>query len=174
MQVKMNKNLLFFVINIFLFVLTLWKAIPIWFLFLFFSIFYFVKLIKKGTATIPMKKIDVTYSYGVLDNYADDGDEDDKNFGLFIELMKQPVFVDIKEDKYLDKRKKIALHLFSNTAILEKNLELFINSNPKFKESFISSIGLHSTDTDRAEVFWEPTGYTLLSLEKLEFVVSKK
>jgi hypothetical protein len=161
MQVKMNKNLLFFVINIFLFVLTLWKAIPIWFLFLFFSIFYFVKLIKKGTATIPMKKIDVTYSYGVLDNYADDGDEDDKNFGLFIELMKQPVFVDIKEDKYLDKRKKIALHLF-------------INSNPKFKESFISSIGLHSTDTDRAEVFWEPTGYTLLSLEKLEFVVSKK
>lgn len=169
----MTKNITYIVINLFLFLFFLWKAVPVWFLFLLFTIYYFYKLIKRDSVAKPMKNIDATQSYGVLDSYAVDGDENDKNFGLYVELLKQPIFVDIKKDQHLDKRKKIALHLFSNNLILGKNLEIFIENNPTFKGRNINSIGLHSNDMDRAEVFWEPNGYTLLSLDKLEFVVSK-
>lgn len=107
---------------------------------------------------------------GVLGEYAPDpADPTDKCFGLYLVIGGRSVFVDIREDKYLEQRKAKALTLFASTRELELSLEGFVRENLAFSSRAITYIGLHSKNLDQGEVFWEPTGYTLL--KGLSFVL---
>jgi hypothetical protein len=101
--------------------------------------------------------------YGVLGNYApDSNDPEDECYGLYLQIDQHSIFVDIREDKYLEQRKLKALQLVENCKTLQISLENFVLSNPTFKSRSVSYIGLHSKNLDQGEVFWDPTGYTLL------------
>ena len=100
---------------------------------------------------------------GVLGVYAPDpADPADECYGLYLLINGQSVFVDIREDKYLEQRKLRALHLFAHTNELEASLKHFLRVNPAFASRSVGYIGLHSNNLEQGEVFWEPTGYTVL------------
>lgn len=96
---------------------------------------------------------------GKLGRFVVDGDD---SFGLFLMLDSDLVFVDIREDKLLEERKARARTLTMNVAALEKSLAAFRTRNTEYADRRIVYIGLHSRDKEQGEVFWEPTGYTLL------------
>ena len=89
------------------------------------------------------------------------------SYGLFVSLLGKPVFVDIREDKLIDKRKEFARFLANNADNLESNLNEFIQAHPDYSSKQIESIGLHAKTLDQGEVFWHPKGYT--RLKGLEF-----
>jgi hypothetical protein len=100
---------------------------------------------------------------GVLGNYApDQNDLEDECYGLYVQIGQHSVFIDIREDKYLEQRKLKAMQLFENSKALETSLDTFVHANPAFESRSVSYIGLHSKNLDQGEVFWGPTGYTLL------------
>jgi hypothetical protein len=72
------------------------------------------------------------------------------------------VFIDVREDRYLEERKKRALLLHESRSVLEDGLKRFLASNPEFQSRQLKTIGLHSDELERAEVFWDPDGYSLL------------
>ena len=104
---------------------------------------------------------------GVLGVYEDE--IDDECYGLYVELGGRRVLIDIREDKLKDQREARALYLASHTAPLEASLAAFLARHPDYDARQLASIGLHSRDIEQGEVFWEPTGYTLL--KGLEFVL---
>ena len=101
---------------------------------------------------------------GVLGHYVIDSTP---SYGLFLSLGGKPVFIDIREDKFLDKRKEFARFLADHADSLESNLKEFIQAHPDYSSRQIASIGLHAKTLDQGEVFWEPNGYT--RLKGLEF-----
>ena len=101
---------------------------------------------------------------GVLGHYEIDSTE---SYGLFLSLGGKPVFVDIREDKLIEKRKEFARFLANNANNLESSLNEFIQTHPDFSSRQIASIGLHAKTLDQGEVFWYPEGYT--RLKGLEF-----
>lgn len=107
---------------------------------------------------------------GAIGYYAVDGEKDDESLGLYVNIFDAPVFIDIKEDNLLEKRKKIAMSIFENSTLIEKNLKIFIACNEDYDGSTVESIGIHSLNLDRAEVFWKPDGYTSLMIDGFEFV----
>ena len=112
-----------------------------------------------------MSRIEVNnqIAYGVLGNYApDENDPEDICYGLYLKIGQYNVFVDIREDKYLEERKLKAIQLYENSIELQGCLEKFIHANPEFKSRSLRYIGLHSKNLEQGEVFWEPDGYTLL------------
>jgi len=104
---------------------------------------------------------------GVLGVYEDDAD--DEVYGLYIELGGGRVLVDIREDKLKAQREERALYLAARTAQLEASLAAFVSAHSEFASRQLATIGLHSKSIEQGEVFWEPTGYTLL--KDLEFVL---
>jgi len=96
---------------------------------------------------------------GVLGHYVVDSTQ---VFGLFITLGVYKAFVDIKEDKFVEQRKIKALQLYENQRLLSESLTTFLQSHPDFRGRRIEYIGLHSKDLEQGEVFWDPSGYTLL------------
>jgi len=115
-----------------------------------------------------MKSLDVDWAKettGLLKDYTVDATP---SYGLFFDLCDNRIFVDIKQDKYVEERKKKALQLLQDRTALEESLKRFFNRHPSFKTKHVRYIGLHSDDLNRAEVFWEPDGYTLL--KGLEFI----
>jgi len=102
---------------------------------------------------------------GVLGSYVVDST---KVRGLFIELHAHRLFVDIKQDELQEARSKRAQLLFRERSTLEASLGKFLERNPSFASRRITYIGLHASDLTQGEVFWEPSGYTLL--KGLEFV----
>ena len=106
---------------------------------------------------------------GVLGRYVLD---DTPSYGLFINLLGDPVFVAVKEDRLVNEREDFARFLADNTDKLESSLNAFLASNPNFADRQLSEIGLHSKVLDQGEVFWEPDGYTLLN--GLEFSLGEK
>ena len=103
--------------------------------------------------------------YGQLGTYDVEGD---KLYGMFIELKGRPVFVDIREDGLLEKRKQRAAFLHGNTLELERSLEDFQRQHPNFQTRVVGIIGLHSKEVEQGEVFWDPEGTCLL--QGLRFV----
>ena len=101
---------------------------------------------------------------GVLGHYEIDST---RFYGLFLSLRGKPVFIDIREDKLIDKREEFARFLATNTDSLENNLNRFIQAHPDYSSRQVDSIGLHAKTLDQGEVFWHPKGYT--SLKGLEF-----
>jgi hypothetical protein len=106
------------------------------------------------------------YKPGVLDHYDIDSDN---CYGLFVVIGGKHVFVDLREDHYIDDREKFARYLYKNSDELEKNLAEFVKLHPEFSSRQINSIGLHSDTLDQGEVFWTPDGYT--GLKGVEFRV---
>jgi len=133
-----------------------------------FAIWFFAKdvlKVKSGLTSTTMEKggWEVSRAFdgnvGVLGEYEIDST---LSYGLFLVLRGQPVFVDIKKDKLLEERKKQALHLVEKSEVLDGELLLFVTEHPEFLTRRVVYIGLHSKEAGRAEVFWEPDGYTLL------------
>lgn len=96
--------------------------------------------------------------------------DDTDSFGLYMNLDKNRIFVDIRQDKKFEERKAHALNLYAHSKDLDESFESFCARNPEYKQKRVVYLGLHSKDLDQAEVFWEPEGYTLL--RGLEFVES--
>lgn len=101
---------------------------------------------------------------GVLGQYEIDSTS---SYGLFLSLCGNPVFVDIREDKFIDQRKEFARFLVKNAENLEQSLQGFIQTHPDYSSRRVDSIGLHAKVLDQGEVFWHPKGYT--RLKGLEF-----
>lgn len=146
--------------------------VQIWVLFLPLAVYNLYRIFRPLVPLVAGPAPPNSVTYGVLGEYdvEDDGELD--SFGLYIRLRGRPVFVDIKEDKHIEARKQKALALYESSTIVEQNLKRFISENPAFQARIPLSIGLHSTDLDRSEVFWEPDGYTLM--KGLDFVLGEK
>ena len=142
-----------------LFVVFFFLHIPIWFLFGILTIYYAYKAFSPAATT---NEVVGPVQYGILGRYAINGNSNDGGYGLYIQLFGRPVFIDIREDAYVEKRKEVARSLYERTLLLESNLRKFIEQNQEFEARQIESIGLHSDDMNRCEVFWNPDGYTLL------------
>src|SRR5689334_12230582 len=100
---------------------------------------------------------------GALGVYAPDpADPSDECYGLYLLIGEQPVFVDIREDTYREQRKLKALDLFAHSKELDASLKQFVRANPTFASRSVGYIGLHSNNLEQGEVFWDPTGYTVL------------
>lgn len=94
--------------------------------------------------------------------------EDFEFYGMFIKLDSKLVCIDIKEDKLLDQRMKIAYQIFEQAETLnQKLLKLKIQSK-KYQNRSVACFGLHSKDLARIEVFWQPDGYS--SMVDFEFL----
>lgn len=137
--------------------------VQIWVLFLPLAVYNLYRIFRPLKPPVARPVPPNSVAYGVLGEYdiEDDGELD--SYGLYIRLRGGPVFVDIKEDRYVETRKQKALALYESSAIVEQNLERFISENPAFQSRIPMTIGLHSKDLDRAEVFWDPDGYTLMN-----------
>ena|SRR5215467_8466095 len=118
-----------------------------------------------ATSPAPPPRFPEGAPIGKLGRFTIDGDE---SFGLFLELAKVPVFVDLREDEQIESRKTRALYLFDNVSALEASLAKFRAKNTKFARRQLTYIGLHSSDLQVGEVFWEPNGHT--ALRGLEFL----
>ena len=88
--------------------------------------------------------------------------DDEEALGLYLKLGGKPIFVDIREDKLTEQRKQRALELSGAAGALETSLASFVAANPEFRARHVASLGIHSNDLQRTEVFWDPTGYTLI------------
>jgi hypothetical protein len=108
---------------------------------------------------MPNQPKDDLAPLGIIGDYEVDGDE---CFGLYIQINQHKVFVDIREDKYLELRKVKAQALFAAQEQLGKALTAFLDANPPFRDRKLAYIGLHSKNIEQGELFWEPQGYTLL------------
>jgi hypothetical protein len=89
-------------------------------------------------------------------------------FGLFIELQKEPVFIAIKKDRFVEERKARAEYLLQHQSELNDNLSQFLSENPDYRSKRLTYIGLHSDSLEQGELFWSPTGYTIL--RRLDFL----
>lgn len=106
----------------------------------------------------PLLK-DFSGPYGALGDYVVDATE---SYGLFIKLGDATVFVDIRKDGKLDQRQRQARFLYENQQALASSLAAFVTGHPEYKPKTITYIGLHSSDLEQGEVFWDPDGYTVL------------
>ena len=104
-------------------------------------------------------------TYGKVGEYVVDSTP---SFGLFIELQKQPVFIHIKKDRFVEGRKARAEYLFQHQSELNDNLYRFLSENPDYQSKRLTYIGLHSDNLEQGELFWDPAGYTVL--RGLEFL----
>ena len=141
----------------------------LWFGALLLALFYFavdVFNIDKSDSSVSAEPVEYpVHETGVLGHYEIDSTQ---SYGLFVSLGGAPVFVDIREDKLVDKRAEFAFFLAKNTDDLERNLHGFIQAHPEYSTRQIASIGLHAKTLDQGEVFWHPNGYT--GLKGLEFL----
>jgi hypothetical protein len=162
MSTARSKNLIYAAICAALFGLFLSLATPIWILFLFLAAYYGYKAFAKPRVlNRPVPEVSQV-PYGELGTYDIHGNPDDKGYGFYIRLNGEPVFVDLRQDTHLEERTSRALWLHGNSAALEANLNRFVSAHPEFEHRDLKCIGLHSDDLERAEVFWEPEGHTLL------------
>lgn len=135
----------------------------LWIAGLLLALFYFavdVFNIDKSGSSVSIEAEDYpAHETGVLGHYEIDST---RSYGLFMPLGGRPVFVDIREDKLIDKRKEFARFLARNADKLESNLNGFLQTHPEYSSRQIASIGLHAKMLDQGEVFWYPEGYTRL------------
>lgn len=96
---------------------------------------------------------------GVLGAYIVDSTE---LYGLFVSLFNNVVFIAIRQDAFVERREEQALYLFSNHKLLELSLTRFYAENPAYSARQVSYIGLHAKNMEQGEVFWDPSGYTIL------------
>jgi hypothetical protein len=127
----------------------------------FYSVDIFSIHKSKGARQLSKKPI----AYGRVGEYVVDSTP---SFGLFIQLQEQPVFIDIKKDRFIEGRKARAEYLFQHQSELNDNLYQFLSENPGYRSKKLAYIGLHSDSLEQGELFWNPAGYTIL--RGLEFL----
>jgi hypothetical protein len=128
-----QKNLLYAAVCVLLFVVSLYFSIPIWFLFLVLAIYFaYRRFIETGPTRSSKGSSFVPNAFGVIGTYDVDGDRNDPSYGMYIELQGHPVFIDIREDEHLEKRRARALALNESKTALESSLANFISSNPEY------------------------------------------
>ena len=99
---------------------------------------------------------------GKLGEYDVDGGDSEPSYGLYLQLRGKPVFVDIRKDKLIAQREQRAILLHERSAEIEQSLASFLLHHSAFRVREIATIGLHSKDIERGEVFWEPDGACVL------------
>lgn len=100
-----------------------------------------------------------TIQPGEVGHYPVDGET---CYGTYIRISDNWVFVDIKQDGRMEQRIVYAKRLAASGGKLGAALEKFYARNADYVDRAIGSIGLHSAEDERGEVFWDPDGYTLL------------
>jgi len=85
-------------------------------------------------------------AFGVLGTYPVDGDD---CFGLFIELEGKPVLVDLRQDRWLEERKRVAQSLHEESAALAASFRSFVQDSDALRRQGVSkvrivSIGLYA------------------------------
>ena len=115
--------------------------------------------IDKSKSALRNRSIESPIAYGRVGEYVVDSTP---SFGLFIELQKQPVFVNIKKDRFVEGRKAQAEYLFQHQSELNDNLYRFLSENLDYRSKRLAYIGLHSEVLEQGELFWDPAGYTIL------------
>jgi len=123
--------------------------------------FYAVDLFSIDKRKRPLRAhvFEQPVTYGRVGEYVVDSTP---SFGLFIELQKEPVFIDIKKDRLVEERKARAEYLFQHQSELNDNLSRFLSENPDYRAKTLMYIGLHSYNLEQGELFWSPAGYTIL------------
>lgn len=130
-----------------------------WIPFLLFAGFLFVRDFFLLPGSENVSSVSVGTPLGVLGRYV--VDEDD-SYGLFIELCGRRVFVDLREDEHKARREMLALDLFANQELLSRSLTRYIGNSKTPPEDYVDSLGIHSNEEGRVEVFWQSGKYTLL------------
>lgn len=140
----------------------------LWLLGLLLALFYFgidvLDIHKSDSSASTYTELYPAHEIGVLGHYEIDSTQ---VYGLFVSLGGKPVFVDIREDNLIEKRKEFARFLTHNTDTLETSLNEFTQAHPDYSSRQIATIGLHAKTLDQGEVLWDPEGYT--RLKGLEF-----
>jgi hypothetical protein len=150
------------VLSLFLFV----RRLPAFLLTSTIAAYYITRILRRKP-TRPEPPMNASIVLGKLGPYpAEDG------YGLYIRLQERIVFVDIREDDCLKERELYAAMLQEGSVELSRNLAAFQKSNPEFGVRTVNSIGIHSHEHQRGEVFWSPSGYTLL--KGLQFLPDSK
>jgi hypothetical protein len=123
--------------------------------------FYAVDIfsIDKRKGALGAQVFEKPIAYGRVGEYVVDSTP---SFGLFIELQKEPVFIAIKKDRFVEERKARAEYLFQHQSELNDNLSQFLSENPDYRSKRLMYIGLHSDSLEQGELFWSPAGYTIL------------
>ncbi len=170
MNSKYNKSIVFTILSIFVgFVELYFNSNTVVFIaFLVMAGFYFLDISSKTKIhlTLEQEFHNKHYSFNKLDYYIIDNTE---CFGLFIKIFNKPIFIELKEDSLLEKRKQQALHLSENPHTLEENLNIFLKENPVYQEKKFDVILLCYDDITLGDIFWEPTGHT--SIKDLIFTL---
>jgi hypothetical protein len=110
---------------------------------------------------VKRKKIKYTLnSAGLLGEYVLDLPR--PSYGLFMQLIDMPVFVEIRIEESTEQRKRHAIFLFENRSVLEDDLRKFLDENPAYRDKEIECIGLYSEKIDQCNVYWSPEGCTRL------------
>ena len=124
-------------------------------------LFYSVDIlsIDKSEGALRKHLFENPIAYGRVGEYVVDSTP---SFGLFIELQKQPVFIDIRKDRFVEGRKAQAEYLFQHQSELNDNLNRFLSENPDYRSKRLAYIGLHSDSLEQGELFWDSAGYTIL------------
>lgn len=136
----------------------------LWAPFLLLAVFFFaVDVLGISKARHKALDIEVERSgqgFGELGHYLVDSTE---SLGLFFKLSGWTVFIDLREDDLVEKRKQRALFLYQNRVALEESLSDFIARNIDYRERRPTYIGIHGQSLERCDVFWEPDGHTTLN-----------
>jgi len=142
--------------------LALYTSQPVWMLFAVLAAHQIYRLIRSPAAADSERRDATTTVTGMLDRYQVDGPDDELAYGLFVKVRGRAVFVDLREDYMIDKRIEQAKKLHESTQALDASLDAFLVRNPEFVRRSLASIGLHATNVEQGEVFWDPEGHTLL------------
>jgi hypothetical protein len=120
------------------------------------TIYYFIKdkFVERKKAKYAL------HSAGLLGEYAIDSTR--TGYGLFLQLIDMPIFVEIKIDESFEQRKRHALFLFENRGVLENNLREFLDKNPSYHDKKIEYICLFSEKIDQCDVYWRSDEHTRL------------
>lgn len=95
----------------------------------------------------------VAVENGILGEYEVDGDV---LYGMYVTINGRNVFVDIKKDRLLDKRKEFAKHIYDNSEGLGRGFIEFVsrgNYSNDLGGICIGTIGLYDSDPQVGEVY---------------------
>ena len=154
---------LYLVASVFLATAAAYLSLPVWILFSGMAIYFGVKLFGKP-ATSSGKEVasSVAAAPGVLGRYEVDGSGEGMSYGLYVLVEERLVLVDLREDEHLAQRIAQAQRLAASSLALTESLARFRARNARYATRHIASIGLHSKNLMRGEVFWDPEGHTSL------------
>lgn len=135
---------------------------PLGILCIVFAAYFARRALADRAPTPPSTRVEAQAELGTLGMHFIDGEDEEPAYGLYVLILGNHVFVDIKQDEYLAERCERAKEIFEATRLLEQSLVGFLERNPGYRSKVPAILALHAPDIDRIEVFWEPNGVTTL------------